>query len=196
MPAQAFADPVFDAQRVFRAAMNALARPGSILDLGASVRPPEPLSPELAALALALADHETPIWLDAALAGSDEVRDFLRFHTGAPITTRPDEAAFALVGNPALCPPLASFAQGTPEYPDRSTTLFIHPVELGGDGGFTLRGPGIADTAQLGIASLPPDFANQWADNRRLFPRGVDLLFVANGRVAGLPRTTQLSGEG
>jgi alpha-D-ribose 1-methylphosphonate 5-triphosphate synthase subunit PhnH len=31
--------------------------------------------------------------------------------------------------------------------------------------------------------------------NRRLFPRGVDCLFVAPGRVAGLPRSTELVQE-
>jgi alpha-D-ribose 1-methylphosphonate 5-triphosphate synthase subunit PhnH len=29
----------------------------------------------------------------------------------------------------------------------------------------------------------------QWADNRELFPRGIDLLLVADGQRDGLPRS-------
>ena len=49
MPARAFTVPVFDAQRVFRAAMNALARPGTLQPLEADLRPPALLPKELAA---------------------------------------------------------------------------------------------------------------------------------------------------
>ncbi|MBD0275911.1 MAG: phosphonate C-P lyase system protein PhnH, partial [Acetobacteraceae bacterium] len=64
-----FGDPVRDAQAVFRAVMDALARPGPPRALPAGLpRPPGPLAPELGAIALALADHEAPLWLDAPLA--------------------------------------------------------------------------------------------------------------------------------
>jgi alpha-D-ribose 1-methylphosphonate 5-triphosphate synthase subunit PhnH len=192
MGAHAFADPVFDAQRVFRAAMNALARPGSVQALGADIAPPAPLTPELAALALALSDHETPVWLDAALAGAAEVADYLRFHTGAPITLRPREALFALVSDPALCPSLQSFALGIPDYPDRSTTLFLQVETLRASGHLTLRGPGIAGTAACAAEPLPPAFLREWSTNRALFPRGVDVLLVADGAISGLPRTTEI----
>lgn len=192
MGAHAFADPVFDAQRVFRTAMNALARPGSVQSLAADIAPPAPLTPELAALALALADHETPIWLDAALTGVPEVADYLRFHTGAPITLRPREAQFALVSDPALCPSLQSLALGAPDYPDRSTTLFLQAETLLASGHLTLRGPGIAGTASFAVEPLPPAFLREWSTNRALFPRGVDVLLVADGAISGLPRTTEI----
>ena len=43
-----FADPVLDAQRVFRAVMEALARPGSLQPLSDLPDVPAPLTPELA----------------------------------------------------------------------------------------------------------------------------------------------------
>lgn len=194
-PTPAFADPVLHSQRVFRAAMNALARPGTIEPLDAALAPPAPLAPELAALALTLADHEAPLWLDLSLADAAEARDYLRFHTGAPIVPQPADCAFALIADPARCPPLGAFAQGTPDYPDRSTTLLIQVRTLSPDGGLTLRGPGIDGAAQLRAEPLPPDFVGERAANRVLFPCGVDVLLVGPGRVAGLPRTTEL-GEG
>ena len=124
-----FADPVLDAQRVFRGVMEALARPGSLKPHADLPEVPAPLTPELAAIALALADADAPLWLDAPLAGAPAVAEFLRFHTGAPIVKDPAEAAFALVADPARCPPHESFAQGTPDYPDASTTLVLALTE-------------------------------------------------------------------
>lgn len=190
--AAGFADPVLDAQRAFRAIMDALARPGTIGPLRTDLRSPAPLTPELAAIALTLADHETPLWLDAPLAAVPAVADFLRFHSGAALVAEPAEAAFALVADPAGCPPFGTFALGTPDYPDRSTTLVFAVSALANEGGFVLRGPGIADRARLAPTPLPADMAVRLQENRALFPRGVDLLFVAPGCVAGLPRSTQI----
>ncbi len=190
----AFSNPVFDSQRVFRTAMNALARPGKLQPFDAGVRPPEGLPAEIAALALSLADHETPLWLDAALTQSTDVLDYLRFHTGAPIVRHPVEAAFALVCDPALCPALMSFTLGTADYPDRSTTVLIQTDTLRSSDSHTLRGPGIAGTSVLRAEPLPPGFVREWAENRRYFPRGVDVLFAADGWLVGLPRTTEFTG--
>lgn len=192
--AAGFADPVFESQRVFRATMQAFARPGSPQAIATGLVPPAPLSPEAVAVLLALADHETPLWLDAILAGSD-APDFLRFHTGAPIVLDPSEADFALVSEPALCPPLSRFAQGVPEYPERSTTLILSVATLQGDHELTLGGPGIAGEAWLAPSPLPDDFVWQWAANGALYPRGIDCLLVAPGAVAGLPRTTRVERE-
>lgn len=192
--AKGFDDPVLASQRVFRAVMEALARPGTIEPLAADLRPPAPLTPELAAVALALSDHEAPLWLDAPLARAPAVADYLRFHAGAAIVAEPAAAAFALVADPARLPAFDAFALGTQDYPDRSATLVLAVETLSNAGGFLLRGPGIADCAALHAAPLPRDFAARAKANRALFPRGVDLIFVAPGRVAGLPRSTEIVG--
>lgn len=49
----------------------------------------------------------------------------------------------------------------------------------------------------LNVDGLPQDFAAQWRENGALFPLGIDLLLVADGKVAALPRTTRIvSSEG
>ncbi|MGP9822072.1 phosphonate C-P lyase system protein PhnH [Salinarimonas sp. NSM] len=190
--APGFADPVLDAQAVFRAVMEALARPGTPQRLALSLAPPSPLPPALAAIALALADHEAPLWLDAALAAEPAVAGWLRFHTGARIVADGREAAFALVSDPATLPPLDQFALGEPAYPDRSTTLVLACTRLEAGRGLVLKGPGIRDVARLDAVPLPEGFVARWRANGALFPRGVDVILASGDRIVGLPRTTTI----
>lgn len=187
-----FADPVLDGQGVFRAVMDALARPGLPRRLPAALDPPPPLTPELAAIALALADADAPLWLDGTLAASPEAAAYLRFHTGARIVRDPENAVFALVADPAAMPALAAFAQGTDTYPDRSTTLVVAVASLDGGTGVTLDGPGIRGTATFGPEPIPVGFATALRANHALFPCGVDCLFVSAGRVAAIPRSSRI----
>lgn len=187
-----FSDPVHDAQGAFRAVMDALARPGLPRPLAADLAPPAPLTPELAAIALTLVDADTPVWLDDALSAVPDVAAYLRFHTGAPLTADPAGAAFALVREPARCPPLGTFGPGTPAYPDTSTTLVLAFDRIGDGAGLGLVGPGIRGTARLAVSPVPADWIAQLAQNHARFPLGVDLILTAPGRVAGLPRSSAM----
>jgi alpha-D-ribose 1-methylphosphonate 5-triphosphate synthase subunit PhnH len=189
-----FADSVLGAQSSFRALMDSLARPGTPQPLSVDAVPPAPLTAELAAVALTLLDHDTPVWLDPVLAESDAVCDWLAFHTGAPVTTEPATAAFALVTAADLLPALSRFAQGTDEYPDRSTTIALALPAFEGGEMLTLKGAGIKGAAMIAPVGLPTDFVAQWLENKAVFPRGVDLLLTAPARVVGLPRTTRVEG--
>jgi alpha-D-ribose 1-methylphosphonate 5-triphosphate synthase subunit PhnH len=192
--AAGFAEPVLAAQTTFRAVMDAMARPGSVRRL-AGIAAPAPLSPTAAAIALTLLDYETLFWLDPPLAAAAEVARFISFHTGARLTADPAGAAFAFVAAPAAAPPFATFAKGSLEYPDRSTTLVLQVTQLTEGDGMALRGPGIAGARRLAASPLPPDFLAQLVENRALFPRGIDILLVANDAVAGLPRSLHVEGS-
>lgn len=187
--AAGFDSLVFDSQAVFRAVMWALARPGTVERIGPQLAPPAPLSPEAAAVALALCDYETPVWLDPMLAASPDVAAYLRFHTGAPMVAEPAEARFVLIADPSRMPDLHLFAQGTPDYPDASATLIVQ-VEQFTESGLVLQGPGIEGARGFGAAPLPADIATRLSANRALFPRGVDLVLAGAGGVAALPRST------
>jgi alpha-D-ribose 1-methylphosphonate 5-triphosphate synthase subunit PhnH len=188
-----FASPVFDAQATFRAAMLALARPGSVHDVGRGLEPPKPLAPSSAALALALCDNDTPLWLSAGLSESSAIQSFLRFHTGVRLVVAPSQAAFAIIADPLQMPAWDDFALGTLDYPDRSTTLIVQLETLQSGSGWRLEGPGIDGAAHLSAGPFPADVLQRLADNHRLFPRGIDLLLVAGNRVAALPRTTRVT---
>jgi alpha-D-ribose 1-methylphosphonate 5-triphosphate synthase subunit PhnH len=186
-----FADLVLGAQNVFRAVMEALARPGTVQSIASDAAPPAPLTPELGAVALTLCDHDTLVWLDPVLAANEAVTSWLAFHCGAPLTADIGEAAFALVSDVALLPAIDTFGQGTDEYPDRSTTVVLAVGSA--TRALTLTGPGIKDQLTTELPLLGGDFLDQWAENRTRFPRGVDLLLVRDGTVVGLPRTTRIS---
>ena len=187
-----FADPVFNAQTVFRAVMDAMARPGSVQPLPAFTRPPAPLSVTAGAIALALCDHDTPLWPDPALQASAAVKSWLGFHAGAPLANTPADAHFALIANPAEMAALDGFSQGTQDYPDRSTTLILQVGNLVSGAPLLLEGPGIETTATIAPAQMPRHFVEQWKQNISRFPRGVDIILAAPDGVACLPRTTRI----
>ncbi|MDF1585846.1 phosphonate C-P lyase system protein PhnH [Marinimicrococcus flavescens] len=187
--AEGFADPVTASQEHFRHLLDALSRPGRIVELGAGLpAAPAPLSRGSYALLLSLLDYETPLWL----AEAGEAAASLRFHCGCPVTECTGDAVFAVAPGGAA-PALEEFAQGTPDYPDRSTTLLLE-VEALGEGGqeLVLRGPGIEESAVLRVGGLDAGLVGQLRANHRSFPQGVDIVLVAGSRIAGLPRTTEV----
>lgn len=187
------ADPVLGAQSIFRAVMDALARPGTVHPLIGDIAPPQPLTRGLAAIALTLCDHDTRVWLDTTLMESAAVTAWLRFHTGAVLTTDPGEADFALVSGVDAMPALVRFALGSDEYPDQSTTIVLAVDDFADGPSLTLRGPGIKSAITAKVRGLAANFVPDWEMSHSLFPRGVDLLLVTANSVLGLPRTTRIS---
>lgn len=177
-----FADPAAEAARAFRAVLEAMARPGTI-HTAVGARPPAPVSPAAAAVLLTLCDTETGLCLRGA-ADCGPVRDWVRFHTGAPLVDA-GEADFVL-GDWAALAPLGAYRIGTPDYPDRSATLIVEMPELRAEG-TGLSGPGIKERAAL---TLPDPEALR--ANAAQYPLGFDCLFTCGERIAALPRSTKV----
>jgi alpha-D-ribose 1-methylphosphonate 5-triphosphate synthase subunit PhnH len=169
-----------------------MARPGSVQPLPALARPPAPLSATAGAVALALCDNDTPLWLDPALHVSAAIGSWLGFHTGAPLANTPADAHFAFVATPAEMMALDGFAQGTQDYPDRSTTLILQVSDLTSGTPLLLEGPGIETSATIAPALMPRHFIEQWKQNIQRFPRGVDIILATAEGIACLPRTTRI----
>lgn len=175
-----FGDASSQSARAFRAAMEAMARPGTRHHVeGAS--PPRPLSVAAGVLILTLCDGTTPVYLAPALDLA-EVRAWITFHTGAPFVAAED-AAFAIGAWEDLMP-VTRFAIGTPEYPDRSATLIVETAALTPTA-CRLTGPGIASHVALSLPELAAFRAN-----RALFPQGFDTYLTCGTQLAGLPRST------
>ncbi len=191
-----FADPVRSSQSVFRCVMNALARPGSIETVTDDVGALAPLMPVTAALALTLCDHDTPVWLDGTFTGEPQIAAWLRFQTGAPLTNDTRHAAFAFISSGAALPAFDTFTLGTPDYPDRSTTLVVQVDSLDEGPEFVLSGPGIRGTSTLRASGLPSDFAARMQVNHASFPLGVDVLLMSGARFVALLRSTHVAVKG
>jgi alpha-D-ribose 1-methylphosphonate 5-triphosphate synthase subunit PhnH len=197
-----FADPVHDAQAVFRVVLEALSRPGRVQALPGPVHQPlghpAALKPALAAALLALLDAQTSLWLSPALAAGGEVQAWLRFHTGTRLADRPEAADFA-----AACADevdaglLRRLPAGSDEAPHTSATLLVEVPSLQASGGpspcLRLSGPGIEHEHRLSAGGLPHGFWRERIEQQQDFPCGVDLLLCHDTHVAGLPRSTAVS---
>ncbi|MEO9459811.1 MAG: phosphonate C-P lyase system protein PhnH [Lentilitoribacter sp.] len=173
--------PVQSAQS-FRKIMNVMAKPGTIENLAVAT-PPAPLSAAAGSLLLTLCDAQTPIYLSEKFDNAD-VKAWITFHCNSPFSDAKD-CMFALGAWDQL-QPLHNFPIGTPEYPDRSTTMIVEMDELSQTGA-VLSGPGIKEVGSL---SLPETLA--FEKNALLFPLGHDFYFTCGEQIAALPRTTKV----
>jgi alpha-D-ribose 1-methylphosphonate 5-triphosphate synthase subunit PhnH len=191
-----FADKVLSAQSTFRSVMDAMARPGSVQRIAAAAGTPAAMMRGTAAIALTLFDHDTPVWLDPLMSETSDVAKWLKFHTSAPVVGNSSISSFAVIGDAAALPSLDRFSFGSNEYPDRSTTVILQVESLTQGPSLELRGPGIDGAAVLQAAIQPPDLFERLAVNAALFPRGIDVVLVADDAIVAIPRTTRLVAKG
>lgn len=186
-----FNDLVHDSQSTFRTLLNALSQPGTINQITVELTAPSRLNLACAATCLTLLDLETRVWLQPGL--DIEVKNWLLFHTGCRFTADPKQADFAVIWHLENMPSLSEFRQGTPVYPEDSTTLLIQietidQSPLPKNNLSILKGAGINEEITLPI-NVPDAFWQQWQQNYLSYPLGVDLYLLIGNKVIGLPRT-------
>lgn len=181
-----FANPSYDAAHAFRAAMRAMARPGTVETISGGSAP-WPVSVAAASVMLTLCDPDTGVHLAGAY-DTEDVREWVTFHTAAALVCA-EQADFA-IGTWDALQPVSRVKIGTSEYPDRAATLVVEMPELS-QSGARLSGPGIKDSAFLNLPELAAFQAN-----RKLFPLGFDCFFCAGEQIAALPRSTIVSEAG
>lgn len=183
-----------EVQLVFRAVLEALARPGTPRQL-----PERPLAELPSALlpVLALSDLATPT---CVLENGDRWARTVRTMTSAPMTGPADARLVAVLRQLADGEPVA-FRTGSAAAPQDAALVCVRVPEIeaepAGPGPvWRLEGPGVPGSRLLRVAGLPDGFVS-WRDRLGSgFPTGIDLLFVtARGRLAGLPRTTRVGEE-
>lgn len=188
---EGFTDPVHDAQATFRAVLRAMSSPGEVIAVPAPSEHPTGISAAATAFLLTLADYTTPIWLDPALVGKD-LQAYLGFHTGAPITATPADAAFALLKGTVAPLNIDAFSIGSADYPDRATTVIVDVESLSVPATARLTGPGIKTDIQVGLQPHPGGLWDALIKNNALFPLGIDVIFSAPSGVMAIPRSSRI----
>jgi len=168
-----------------------MSRPGKIETISLEIGAPSSLHTATAAVVLSLFDLSTPFWVDPSISCTDLV-EYIGFQTGARSTEAPTIATFAIVGGNTGSINWNSFATGTPDYPDRSTTIIIQVDDLQEDGPVRLSGPGIETEHRLTVTGIDAGFWQSRQHNTALYPLGTDAILVAQNKIACLPRTTRV----
>jgi alpha-D-ribose 1-methylphosphonate 5-triphosphate synthase subunit PhnH len=191
--------------RAFRVLLDCLARPGSIGRL------PTPLygrslpalpgaatpNPFAVAACLSLIDQETSLAHGVAgtwIADDHALSHWMRLRSNARMAG-PALADYVILHDAASAPLLGALKQGTLTFPERSCTAFLCVPELSSAvATWRLRGPGIAQSATLGLPGLPADVLPAILASRAHFPLGIDIFCIDQaGACVGLPRTTTLT---
>lgn len=186
-----FIDPVDGAGQTFRVILDVLARPGIVGDIIGPAETPIGFSDAATAIVLTLADSATPVWLAPSLS-TDAITSYIRFHTSAPITSDPGQAAFAILGIESDDFDVDAYHPGTHQYPDRSTTVILQVDELDAGPSVELCGPGIDGSTNFKASGLPINFWTEMQKNYAKFPLGVDVVLAAPGKIAAIPRSTMI----
>ena len=182
-----FADPVLGAQSTFRAVLEAMSRPGLIVEVGAELTPPAPLCRSAAAVLLTLVDADTALYLAPE---AENAQDWIVFHATPRMTTNLAEADFAF----ALTKPrLEKLNAGTDDGPEEGATLILQVAGFSQGHHYELAGPGLAKPRLVEIAGLSGEFPMQWEANHRRFPRGIDLILCAGTQLMALPRSLRIT---
>ena len=192
-----FSNPVHNSQQWYRAVLDSMSRPGKLSMQGNALvaKAPYPMTPVSASVALSLLDHETYVWIHESSPESIERKElatWLQFHCGCPFVAEPERAMFAFIADGKNLPDLTCFAIGTPEFPDRSTTLIIQVQSLAGGEKYSLQGPGIDTEKTLKVSGLKSTFWQAQQANNVTFPQGFDTILTAPEGVVCIPRSVSI----
>ena len=199
--AAAGVDPrIIGTQQTFRVALAAMTTPGRIGQLSWEPELSDRVAgPDrwLAALLLALADHEVSLAVELADRSATFAGEIGRWTRAA---TAPLEAADIIVAEAATMEAglPARLRRGSLQYPDDAALLIVQVNRLGdgASGGtvLSLEGPGVDGRISLRVDDLSADVIAARDVAVGQYPTGIDLLLVdRDGRIAGIPRTTVIA---
>ena len=188
-----FTHEAFGSQAVFRTSLNAMSYPGRPLEIPLDCVLPSLGHGAAAALLLGLLDSDTTLWMSPSVREGD-AGPWLRFHTGCQVSDDVNNAQFIWVAHSDSLPQISSMMQGSEDYPDQSATCIIEIQDFDMESEeLVLQGPGIDGNCSLKVLGLPDAFVEQWQNNHRIFPRGIDVFLTNASHIVGLPRTTRIS---
>lgn len=202
-------DAVRDTQKVFRVLLDALSRPGQLYDLPrvgfvfGSARTRSSMFDQfqpLGAILTTLLDHEVTFCLlgqdDAVHDLSVQIADLTSSHS-----TGREQANYVITLQAPEASLVSQLNLGNLLYPDTSTTLICLVADLASTAPderngtlLALEGPGVAERQTIWVADTDATFFNALSAVNARYPLGIDIVWITpSGRVAGLPRSTQLT---
>jgi alpha-D-ribose 1-methylphosphonate 5-triphosphate synthase subunit PhnH len=196
----ALLDTIRADQQTFRVTLNALANPGQIERIAVTPRPDAPAlngNRATTQLLMALLDHEVSFSVEPG-PDSGAFAAYILKRTRCPIVSA-DRAAFVVADHSRLDPQLPlELRTGNFDYPDDAATLIVQVPSLdqaqAGETTLSLEGPGVPGRRLLKLSGIDAAFFAAREQANRHYPIGIDLILIdQEGRIAGLPRTTQVS---
>ena len=145
-----FKDKTFESQEAFRLILQATSNPGKKIQFTNDYHSLENLNASSINIIFTLLDLDTNVFIQSAQESN--ISNFIKLHTGAPITKNKVESDFAVVTDGDL--DFDSFHVGLDQYPDKATTLIIqiHSMSQGED--FVLSGPGIKNSNRITLSEF------------------------------------------
>jgi len=180
-----------DAQQVFRAVLEALARPGIPTALPENLL--KTLNPAVVPV-LALADLSTGVCILEDI--HNRWSDLVSTATGAPLW--PAELARLVAAvRPVTEAEVRDLARGTAAAPGGAALVSLAVSDvMGGPRRWRMSGPGIDGETTMSPVGLPPGFVTARNEAVAGFPAGIDVLLATrDGRIVGVPRTTAITEE-
>lgn len=183
-------DPVHDTRRTFRALLDVLARPGTVA--------PAPVEPADHAVLATLVDHEVGLHTE-----DDRLREALA--TAGRLTPAPLETADLIHVHGGTDGRIGEASRGTLKEPSEGATVVVRvdglaagPGDEPADGVVTVAvtGPGVDGERRFRVAGLPAAEIEAVAAATDGYPRGIELVLAAPGRLAALPRSVAPTVEG
>ncbi|WP_310605030.1 phosphonate C-P lyase system protein PhnH [Anaerosporobacter sp.] len=189
-------DMVFDCQIVFKACMNAMARPGKIFSIQEVVEKMECDNKVLTLVGLTVLDNRCQYYVHNNMDLIEELRE----QTMAVFSTI-EEADFVLIPKAEMSQEevdelLNSGKIGTLAEPHKSATYVIVVDSLTEGENILLSGPGIKEKIAISLPSEAVTWLEARNEQEYEFPCGIDLLFCTEaGDFMAIPRTSKVGGK-
>ncbi|WP_342514328.1 phosphonate C-P lyase system protein PhnH [Sporosarcina sp. FSL K6-1522] len=189
-------DVVHDTQAIFRTILHCMSRPGtieSIADIGNQAESQGLCYDSTLLSAMTLLDAEVSFHIIGENVPLIEA--FLSAYTLATVAEL-QEADYVFITNgtnkEVIHNVFSQVKKGTLTNPQQSATIIMETEKLSNDPQLTLRGPGIATTANVQIAASEFWTAKREEANQE-YPLGVDMIIVdPQSNMMCLPRTTTI----
>lgn len=202
-------DPVHDTQKVYRVLLEAMSRPGKVCHIEGIGQHLSLVRKEwqtAASIALTLLDGEVGFCMlpeEAELVDYTISRTFCR-------KVEASEADYVFARGDAdpefVHNLMGQLKKGTLLAPETSATVILRvkdvmeceePTQVltdATDSGLVLTGPGINGKRDLCVRGITSAWWQERAKSNAEYPLGLDwILYTADGKVVGLPRTTKLA---